>query len=106
MPPISEAATEVVSHPAIQRKTRALAHTADVLARAGLQSAAGFVEATIRTWLRSLAIDRNEERLINRHPTFELLPRVELNDPILFGILVTQEWTARCVTGALADRFL
>jgi hypothetical protein len=105
-PPMSEDQVQAAYSSAAEREAQASARTADVLARAGLSSAASFVEAAVRAWVQSFAADRYEARRLKRQPTSVLISRLELMEPVLFRCLSQYSWGSRRVSAALAESLL
>jgi len=103
-PPISEAQAEAAYRSAVERRARAYARQADVLARVGIAATAEFVEAALRSWVRSLASDRHEERVLKRLSTNALLPRIQPLDPPLFELLRENAWGNPTVARAVLER--
>jgi hypothetical protein len=98
---MTEATAEAAYRAAVTAQARAFALRADILARAQLPSARVLTEAALRTWLRSTAANRHDERALRRSPAHATLTRVETVDPLLAALLRTADWSSVSVTRRL-----
>ena len=105
IPPLSATDVEAAYRRAIEQRLRELVARADVLARAELPSAAGLVEAAVRTWVSMLATDRHEQRSLRREAIPGILRRLSDVDRSLAAALCAESWASRNVAEMLVERF-
>jgi hypothetical protein len=97
---------EAAYRAAVRTEAARLAHRADVLARAAAAAAADFTEAAVRMWIRSMAEDHAEERLVRRMTTAEQLVRLQAVDEEAVELLSVHPWCSTVITTRLADTLL
>jgi hypothetical protein len=94
--------TEAAYRTTVALSASRFALEADALARAGVESAASYVDASLRLFVRSLARNHADERLVRRLGTRAQLRLLETIDPGLTKILTQHAWHSTHVTDRVA----